>query len=281
MTNRSYTTQTLKDLMLLSGGRCELCKKPIIQKVKSKELEYKYICEIAHIYGLNEGSPRYDKDIDQSELNDSSNLMVMCPSCHKKIDKDSADYSVDDLKKIKCVSERETVQDIMALTNSTNIGGHINYKNGKKLLNYLREDAPENNEIFKLDSLDQLNNLNDSDYPYEKMTRKLVLSLNDLIIDSRTALLILSKVINNPKDYKLTYSYWESAYGDDIKKVLNPLCINRYIDLSPWKEENIYDNDISRLSIGNEWITIINFLTENHIPFEKLIIQRDYSIFDE
>lgn len=40
------------------------------------------IAEIAHINGLNKDSMRYNTDIEPSMLNEQSNLMVLCPSCH-------------------------------------------------------------------------------------------------------------------------------------------------------------------------------------------------------
>ncbi|MCT4376920.1 HNH endonuclease signature motif containing protein [Leuconostoc suionicum] len=48
---------------------------------------YQNFCEIAHISALNEKGARYDSNIPSESLNEIDNLMILCASCHTKIDK--------------------------------------------------------------------------------------------------------------------------------------------------------------------------------------------------
>ncbi|WP_265478623.1 HNH endonuclease signature motif containing protein [Lactiplantibacillus plantarum] len=276
---RYYTQNTIKTLMLLSGGRCELCQKQIIFPYKStskNDPAYNNICEIAHIFGLNPGSARYDVNKGAETLNEPNNLMILCPNCHKQIDKLDGKYKAADLIAKKTNFENETIQSIVNMVNKTNIGGHITYKNGMKLLKYF---SKENNYIPSLNNLDDLDTVINVDVSFECLSKRLILTLNDLNIDSRTALLIISKLDPNQDEYRTTYAYWDSAYGNNIKQVLEPLSINHYIDLDTWKYGDCESDD--KLEVVPEWAYIISFLSQNKIPLEKLIIQRDYTIFDE
>lgn len=258
--------------MLLSGGRCELCGKAVLissRRDMDNEDSYNFICEIAHIYGLNEKSPRYDKD--KQGINEPNNLMILCPNCHKRIDKEEKAYPVEELQKKKLEFERGTVNSISELVNQTNIGGHEMYKNGQKLLNYFATDNPKLN---KLESLDELETV--SDVEYEIGVRKLILSLNDLNIDSRIALLNISE--SRDSDYRLSLAYWNSAYGEQIRTVLDPLEQNYYISASDvWSED---DDSSAKLEVSDEWNYLIDFLLKNEIPLEKLIIDRNYTVID-
>lgn len=257
--------------MLLSGGRCELCGNAVLlssRRDKDEEESYNSICQIAHIYGLNEGALRYDKE--KEGLNEPDNLMILCPNCHHKIDKEENGYSVDELQNRKKKFERETVNSISELVNRTSIGGHEMYKNGKKLLNRF---AADNSKLNSLSSIDKLED--EADVDFEIMIRRLILRLNDLNIDSRSALLKISK--NRDIDYILTHAYWDSAYGDQIRTVLDPLELNYYIDVSAWRVD---DGSDAKLQISVEWNYLIDFLLKNKVPLEKLIIDRNYTVID-
>ena len=58
------------------------------------------IGEIAHIEGLNPDSPRYNPNMTNKERNSYVNLIILCPTCHTKIDKDPNYYTVEKLKQI-------------------------------------------------------------------------------------------------------------------------------------------------------------------------------------
>ena len=79
-----------------SDGNCCICK----QKV-GRYGEDGFIGEFAHIEDLQKATKRYNPDKSIEELNDESNIIILCPNCHTKIDKYSEIYSTEMLKNIK------------------------------------------------------------------------------------------------------------------------------------------------------------------------------------
>ena len=59
------------------------------------------IGEIAHIIGSSENGPRGDDTFPKENLDEYENLILLCPTCHKKIDKQVNSYSSTYLQKIK------------------------------------------------------------------------------------------------------------------------------------------------------------------------------------
>jgi hypothetical protein len=106
MSNRNITPVDYKLLWGKSGNRCAICEEVLSQKIVcDKE---KIIGETAHICGLNIGSARHD-DIDKlkkEEINSYKNFILLCPSCHKKVDNDSITYTYEKLQEIKEMHEK-------------------------------------------------------------------------------------------------------------------------------------------------------------------------------
>lgn len=271
---RSYSAKTTKNLMLLSGGRCELCTEQLI--FFKDENTVSNIAQIAHINGLNPGSKRYDKNIKSSMRNQQANLMVLCPNCHKKIDDDSDYYTIDYLKKTKLNFERNSVKEVMALTNKTNLGSFTDFKTGTKFLNFLFEDAPDDIKKLKPSSLNcQLDNLEDE----EAFIIDLIFRLKDLNPDSRSALLKISEGYYDDKNnaFSLKYSYWEGAYGTLLREILLPLHDGYFIDIDAWIEDGLFDE---KLKITESWKFILRFLYTNSTDFDKLIMDRNLEVLD-
>jgi len=88
-----------------SAGRCQFngCNRPLYQSPIT--LESVNIAEAAHIYSFSKDGPRGWGPFvaNKAELNEVSNLMLMCHDCHKTIDQDKhgEKYSADLLKKWK------------------------------------------------------------------------------------------------------------------------------------------------------------------------------------
>lgn len=80
----------------LTDGNCCMCK-TYIGFFEDDE----FIGEFAHINDLQKATTRYDENLDIEYKNSKENLLVLCPSCHTKIDKQSQNYSTCDLYKIK------------------------------------------------------------------------------------------------------------------------------------------------------------------------------------
>lgn len=79
-----------------SDGNCCMCK----QKIGRYE-DNGFVGEFAHIEDLQKATKRYNPDKSIDELNDESNIIILCPTCHTKIDKYSEDYPTEKLQQIK------------------------------------------------------------------------------------------------------------------------------------------------------------------------------------
>lgn len=79
-----------------SDGNCCMCK----QKIGYYE-EEGFIGEFAHIEDLQKATKRYNPNKSIYELNDESNILILCPTCHTKIDKYSEKYPTEMLQEIK------------------------------------------------------------------------------------------------------------------------------------------------------------------------------------
>ena len=71
-----------------TDGNCCLCSK----KIGYFEHDG-FIGEFAHIIDLQQATLRYDSNKKIDELNSVNNIMVLCPNCHTRIDKESEKYS--------------------------------------------------------------------------------------------------------------------------------------------------------------------------------------------
>lgn len=135
VTKSRHIYQTVRWLLWgKAAGRCEfsgcnrtLWKSPVTQ-------EQVNIAEAAHIYAFSTDGSRGNEGIDKDKLNALDNLMLACPDCHKKMDKqqDGGRYTVELLRQWKAEHERrvETVTGIDPKKNShvilygANIGDH-------------------------------------------------------------------------------------------------------------------------------------------------------------
>ncbi len=75
-------------LWALAAGRCEFhgCNRPVFKSPVTQE--HVNILEKAHIYSFAEKGPRGHGPLKKNQINDISNLMLVCHDCHKKIDQD-------------------------------------------------------------------------------------------------------------------------------------------------------------------------------------------------
>lgn len=79
-----------------TNGNCCLCCK----KIGYFENEG-FIGEFAHIIDLQKATTRYIPNKTIEELNSPNNIIVICPTCHTRIDKESENYSTEYLRQIK------------------------------------------------------------------------------------------------------------------------------------------------------------------------------------
>jgi len=87
-----------KELWIRSGGRCELCNKDLTNAYLSRGKAGNY-SQMAHIVAYGAEGPRA---VEFAIGNNSyDNLMLLCYDCHKTIDDNPNDYSVEYLKRMK------------------------------------------------------------------------------------------------------------------------------------------------------------------------------------
>lgn len=95
-----------KILCTKSGNRCALpnCRAILVEDA-TKTDGASLIAEAAHIKGENHGSARYDASMTDEERNSYENRILLCPSCHTKIDKQPNTYPVELLQRYKTEHE--------------------------------------------------------------------------------------------------------------------------------------------------------------------------------
>ena len=93
-------------LYVRSGGRCEFdgCNRYLIEHHLTKTDGN--FAQMAHIWAFSPGGPRGNGGIvDNQALHALSNLILLCPECHKLVDDNPRKYPVEVLKKFKKAHE--------------------------------------------------------------------------------------------------------------------------------------------------------------------------------
>ncbi len=100
-TNGRYNTDevTIRVVWIQAAGHCELCGADLTHDYRAgKRMRWG---EAAHILPASPKGPRGREDHDETKAksltNDTANLMLLCPSCHNKIDRDADGYPENDL----------------------------------------------------------------------------------------------------------------------------------------------------------------------------------------
>ncbi len=97
----------VKRLFAKSGNQCAMpwCKAPLVVG----ELN---IAEICHIRARRKGGPRYDSSLTPAEKDDFKNLLLLCPTHHTEADKNPLKFTVELLKDIKHMQEKQAELEI-------------------------------------------------------------------------------------------------------------------------------------------------------------------------
>ncbi|MCD4670082.1 MAG: SAVED domain-containing protein [Actinomycetia bacterium] len=108
MSRRSTISEKVKyRLWVLAGGRCEFdnCNEPLWRdSLTMGQMNRAYI---AHIYGVEPSSTRYDPVLSPQFATDISNLMLLCDTHHRLIDTEKPqEYTVERLQIMKRSHER-------------------------------------------------------------------------------------------------------------------------------------------------------------------------------
>lgn len=96
-----------KDIKLLWGraaNRCSICREQLSDQAKEDNSDF-LIGEQSHIVAKTKSGPRGDSRLTMEERDTYTNLILLCPTHHRKIDKNPIDYPVEELYKIKTKHE--------------------------------------------------------------------------------------------------------------------------------------------------------------------------------
>lgn len=98
---RAPRADTRVVLFAVAGGRCEFdnCNRYLLQHHVTHRAGN--FAEMAHIVAFSPDGPRGESDLSTAERNDISNLMILCPICHKLVDDNPQLYPVNTLKEFK------------------------------------------------------------------------------------------------------------------------------------------------------------------------------------
>jgi hypothetical protein len=104
---RRPTITTIKTLFALSHNVCAL---PGCDEPSTKPQWVEVNADIAHIEGEREGAARWNKGMTDEERRAFPNLMLLCPGCHRLIDRlEPEEWTVERLREIKTHHESSGV----------------------------------------------------------------------------------------------------------------------------------------------------------------------------
>jgi hypothetical protein len=104
LTGRDVPARTRLFLFVHAGGRCEFdgCNRYLLEHHLTKADGV--FAQMAHIWAFSQGGPRGRRQ-HRHEKHDLSNLMLLCPQCHKLVDDHPEQYTTDVLRKHKKAHE--------------------------------------------------------------------------------------------------------------------------------------------------------------------------------
>lgn len=103
----SIKRSTLKKLWAASGNQCGFpdCDENVVN------IEQEIVVgEICHIRAQSPGGPRYDPDLSEEEVDEYSNLILLCPTHHTYIDKNTENYPPEKLEEWKKEQQKKSSQ---------------------------------------------------------------------------------------------------------------------------------------------------------------------------
>ncbi|OGW30447.1 MAG: hypothetical protein A2X59_07150 [Nitrospirae bacterium GWC2_42_7] len=113
MSKKNITEKNIKLLWGPSGNKCALCKADVIEEGTAG---HPYPVGVhAHIEGENPGAARYNPKTDNKQKAEDDNLILICPTCHTKIDNDVQEYNADKLKSFKKEHEKWVAESLRSV----------------------------------------------------------------------------------------------------------------------------------------------------------------------
>lgn len=101
----AITDKTRKVLWGRSGNRCAICRQRLVVDETSVDAE-SVVGDECHINSGAPGGPRFDAAVEPQQIDDLSNLLLLCRVHHKMVDDQFETYTTDLLRSIKSNHER-------------------------------------------------------------------------------------------------------------------------------------------------------------------------------
>lgn len=149
-----------------SGFRCANCKVELTANGPEDT-----IGEMAHIIAKSNDGPRGESDLTPQQRDEYSNLILLCPTCHRVIDKKPiVEWTIERLKKMKSEHENLIAERLSLASNQVDNSDFLKSRRQKWL-------EVAQNRVWVIFSLTPLKILNDSIDPTTPEFRQLI---NDL-----------------------------------------------------------------------------------------------------
>jgi len=134
----SISSKTKKLLLARSGGYCQNpeCNADLYPYFESGKITN--VEELAHIIGQKQDGPRGNSTLALSDRDEYNNIILLCPTCHTKIDKNPDIYGVETLHNWKIDHEEKIKSSFHSPT----------YQNRAELRKVIQKLSVENKIIF-------------------------------------------------------------------------------------------------------------------------------------
>lgn len=96
----AVTARNKRVVWALSGARCAVCKKPLVQQADEAGA-YSFVGDVAHIYATRDGGPRANASLAAAERDHPDNLFLLCLDHHKIVDDHPKIYTAEKLVELR------------------------------------------------------------------------------------------------------------------------------------------------------------------------------------
>jgi hypothetical protein len=122
----AISPQTRKKLWARSGSRCALCRRQLIESSEHPNDDETIIGDECHIVARSPGFARGETELaSPEELDDYSNLILLCKVDHKRVDDQPAQYTVAELERIKKSHECDVERALSTLSQPMDLRGDV------------------------------------------------------------------------------------------------------------------------------------------------------------
>lgn len=95
----AISSRTQRLLLSRSGGYCMRCNADLFRLFEDGSVTS--VEELAHVIAQSDTGPRSEADLEKSQRDEYDNILVLCPTCHREIDKAHEQFPVEVLMQWK------------------------------------------------------------------------------------------------------------------------------------------------------------------------------------